>query len=226
MDRRVYFADVSSLQDDFQRLLSQIPPYRQRKIEHLRLEKDRCLSLGAGLLLQRALRDAGFDGRDAEPVLGENGKPFFPDLPEFHYNLSHSGTQVLCAVSPTEVGCDVETLGEYTELLAKRFFHPEEYAALCALSSADAQAEMFYRLWTLKESFIKATGRGLSLPLNEFSVMISDDRTALHQTADPRQFGLYELTAAPQYKAACCISEDDGRTPPELVCVDVSSGDL
>lgn len=215
--RRVYTADVGTLPEDTDRLLAKLPTYRREKIARLRFEKDRRLSLGAGLLLQRALCDAGFCEADEAPQIGKHGKPFFPAYPEFHFNLSHSGTQVLCAVAVTEVGCDVEKITAYNDRLAKRFFHPQEYAALCALSTADEQAELFYRLWTLKESFLKATGRGLSLPLNDFSVLDSDGGIGLCQGAVPGKFGLYEFSVSPQYRAACCIADDDGDAPPEVL---------
>lgn len=220
--RRVYIADIQTLPEDTDRLLARLPLDRQEKIARLRFEKDRRLSLGAGQLLQRALCDAGFGETDAVPVLSEYGKPFFPAFAGFHFNLSHSGTQVLCAVADTEVGCDIELRGEYKDKLAKRFFHPDEYAALCALPTAEAQAALFFRLWTLKESFLKATGRGLSLPLNEFCICVSDGKIELSQSVDARQFGLYELSVAPLYQAACCIADDNGTSPPEVLQVDLS----
>ena len=67
------------------------------------------------------------------------------------------------------VGVDVERLRKVNPGLAERFFSPDEVAMLKALSP-EKQTEQFIQLWTLKESFLKAIGRGLTRNLNSFSV--------------------------------------------------------
>lgn len=215
----IYYADVTALNDPalFQAQFARVPVWRQEKIEALRFMKDRCLSLGAELLLQRALRDAGFDGVDTRFALGEHGKPFFAALPEFQFNLSHSGTKVLCAVSDRPIGCDVERIGDCNERLAKRFFHPDEYAALQKAAADEERAALFYRLWTLKESFLKVTGRGLSLPLSSFCISLCGDTVLLRQTEDEYRYGLYSLILFDGYACACCVRDDDGASQPELI---------
>lgn len=211
----VYYSDASILSDPalFQVLYEKQPIYRQKKIDDLRFDTDKRLSLGAGVLLQRALWDAGLDGREVQVQFGEHGKPYFADLPQFHFSLSHSGSMVLCAVSEYEIGCDVERIRDYKERLAKRFFHPQEIDALEAQTDAEAKRLLFYRIWTLKESFLKATGRGLSLPLNSFAVLTSDDDLQLQLTAEPNDYQLYSFDVAENYSCACCVCEEDGKKP-------------
>jgi 4'-phosphopantetheinyl transferase len=89
---------------------------------------------------------------------------------ELSFNVSHTREIVACAVAwDRPVGVDVETIREPPLDLVDRYFAPPESAALRALAPAD-QREAFFALWTLKESFIKAIGMGLSMPLDRFAV--------------------------------------------------------
>jgi 4'-phosphopantetheinyl transferase len=87
------------------------------------------------------------------------------------FNLSHSRKLVVLAITRDhDLGVDTEdalTRSAPTEI-AERFFAPEEVASLRALP-ADQQPERFFQYWTLKESYIKARGMGLSLPLDQFA---------------------------------------------------------
>lgn len=89
-----------------------------------------------------------------------------------HFNLSHTRGLVVLAVACThEVGVDVEPLdrdGPHLKM-ADRFFAPSEAEALRALVGAAAHRDRFIELWTLKESYIKARGMGLALPLDSFA---------------------------------------------------------
>jgi 4'-phosphopantetheinyl transferase len=92
-------------------------------------------------------------------------------LPRLHFNLSHTDGMAVCAVAlDTDVGADVEDSlrpGQTVEL-ASSFFAPAEVAALNALPP-ERRRERFFDYWTLKESYIKARGAGLSLPLEQFA---------------------------------------------------------
>jgi 4'-phosphopantetheinyl transferase len=87
------------------------------------------------------------------------------------FNVSHSGNVVALAVgNALEIGFDLEVIADRSPSieLASEFFAMKEAAALRSLPPA-AQAMRFLELWTLKESFIKACGKGLSIPLDKFS---------------------------------------------------------
>ena len=217
MDTKLYLADVRELADEalFARLLPHVSAARQRKIEAFRHAPSRRLSLGAGLLLNEALRREGLSA--GEPCLTEYGKPFFPALPDFHFSLSHSGERVLCAVSASPVGCDIEEAKRYDPAIAQRFFHPDESALLFSLPEEE-QTEAFYRLWTCKESFIKAIGLGLSLPLSDFAVGLTEPPT-LTQGADARPWQLRSFRAGEYLCALCGLA---GIADAPIIHVDVS----
>lgn len=88
----------------------------------------------------------------------ENGKPYFPEYPERHFNLSHSGEYVLCALSDAPVGVDVEVVRPRKEGLPAYTFKGADYERWLALGG---DWEAFYTLWTEVESVIKYTGEGL-----------------------------------------------------------------
>ena len=97
------------------------------------------------------------------------GKPYFPEAPELHFSVSHSGAYWACAFSDAPVGLDIQMHQHNSyERLANRFFHPEEAAYLAAKAFSP---EAFFRIWTAKESYLKRTGEGLPGGLSTFSVL-------------------------------------------------------
>jgi 4'-phosphopantetheinyl transferase len=216
---RVYIADISALKETsvFERFLGQVPEYRQKKAMSFKFPKGKMQSLGVGLLLQMACRDAGFDGADNHIVYGENGKPYLKDFPEVHFNLSHSGERVMCVISPFEVGCDVEIIKGDRGKLAERFFKPEESAWIKHFETLEAQSEAFYRLWTLKECYMKVTGRGLSLMPDMFALHMDEleNVTLFHEGKRP-EYSFREIDLHDGYRYAYCIKNDGFIAPSEI----------
>lgn len=165
----VYIARVDVLQDAalFAARYASLPAERKAKVDALRSEQDKRLSLGAWLLLAYALQKKGI----AAPRLAysENGKPYLADHADVHFNLSHSGEAVMCAVSDSAVGCDIQEICNVDTAMAKRFFHPEEQARLAA-APVEEQRTLFCRIWAAKESFVKLLGSGISRGMRDFSV--------------------------------------------------------
>lgn len=101
------------------------------------------------------------------------------DNPRVRFNISHTDGMVVCAVTlAADVGIDVESSlrNRMNLAIAERFFAPDETKTLLGLPAA-RQAERFITYWTLKESFIKACGRGLSIPLSSFSFLLGEPRS-------------------------------------------------
>jgi 4'-phosphopantetheinyl transferase len=104
----------------------------------------------------------------------EFGKPRVDGNDFIHFNLSHSrGISVLALSLTGPVGVDLEKIDTANDGvgIAERYFSRAELRYLLQLS-ADRRPDMFFALWALKESFIKATGKGLSLPLADFTCEI------------------------------------------------------
>jgi phosphopantetheinyl transferase len=104
----------------------------------------------------------------------EFGKPYIDSNESIHFNLSHSrGTSVLALSAAGPVGVDLEQVDASHDGIgiAERYFSQVEHQYLLRLPAAERPAS-FFSLWALKESFIKATGKGLSLPLATFTYEI------------------------------------------------------
>ncbi|WP_290763187.1 4'-phosphopantetheinyl transferase superfamily protein [Fibrobacter sp. UBA4297] len=221
---RIYIADISALKETsvFERFLGQVPEYRQKKAMSFKFPKGKMQSLGVGLLLKQACRDAGFDGADNHIAYGENGKPYLLDFPDVHFNLSHSGERVMCVISPFEVGCDVEIIKGDRGKLAERFFKPEESAWIKHFETLEAQSEAFYRLWTLKECYMKVTGRGLSLMPDMFALHMDErENVLLFHGGDRLEYSFREIDLHDGYRYAYCIKNDGFIAPSEIKCVDL-----
>ncbi|MDW6093412.1 4'-phosphopantetheinyl transferase superfamily protein [Vibrio rhizosphaerae] len=98
------------------------------------------------------------------------GKPAIAGTPSLWFNISHSnGVGVLLLSRSGDVGVDIEFKKKDSQILkiARRFFHRQEMAQLESLPSKDVYRQA-RQLWTLKESYIKAIGKGLAHPLNSF----------------------------------------------------------
>jgi len=105
----------------------------------------------------------------AAPLLlekDERGKPFLPKYPQIHVSISHSGSCAACAIGEKPVGVDVEQWKKHRkrERLVEKF-HPKERELYVKTEEAGRE-RLFFDLWVLKESFGKALGKGLGIPLD------------------------------------------------------------
>lgn len=211
----LYMTDTAFLEDAeaYRRLYLQADERRREQTARYRLDRDKRLSVGVNALLRYALRREGI--AETPPVsYGTHGKPYFPDRPDLHFNLSHSGDMALCVLSGAPCGCDIQRTEDAEPRVADRFFAPEEKQRL-AEAPEEMKKTVFCCLWTLKESYLKATGKGLSRPLNSFAVLPGETQAeALYGTEDG--WRLYTYDPGNGYRCACCVA-DRGR--PELIRV-------
>lgn len=198
----IYAMDVTDLPDpkDFPGLLKDLPEGRKEKALKYRHEKDRRQSLGAGLLLKYVMELHGASQEEIHLV--GNGKPEGKGI---CFNLSHSHNMVVCAVSAEEVGCDVEKIGAPPMKVVQRFFGENEIRHL-EMFEKEEKVREFYRLWTMKESYMKMTGEGMRLALNRFEMMFEDRvRVCRDGRYQPCFVKEYEI---PGYMLTVCARED------------------
>jgi 4'-phosphopantetheinyl transferase len=193
--------------------LDLLSPGERERWGRFRFEEDRRTYLAAHVLLRTALSAYA----DVSPAAwrfetGPHGKPSIgaPTLPRpLHFNLAHTRGLVACAVSLAfeHIGVDVERLDRRIDVLglASRYFAPGELASLQALAPP-RRAGRFFTYWTLKESYLKARGLGLTLPLDQAAFSTSDAgvRIAfgprLDDEADSWRFAAFDL--GPEHKVA------------------------
>ncbi len=149
----------------FEALVSLAPPEKRERILRQRSRKKaEAMAVGAALVRHMLLRELGIPLEDQRMAYGPWGKPYLPDRPGAHFNLSHSGDWVACAVSRRAVGVDLQAVVPFSLPLARRVCSPEELAGITA---APDRAEAFARLWSRKEAHLKLLGRGISGGLRE-----------------------------------------------------------
>lgn len=138
---------------------------RAEKVKSYRFDKDKRLCLGAGLLVQHMLLQAGVS--DMQICETELGKPYLSNHSDIHLSISHDGTIALCALADTQVGADVQKTTAYNTRLASRVFTPDEIEWT---ENSPDRDKAFTRLWTRKESYVKMLGKGLSLDTRTISL--------------------------------------------------------
>ncbi|XP_062196028.1 uncharacterized protein LOC133899106 isoform X2 [Phragmites australis] len=147
-----------------------------------------------------------------------------------HFNISHTSSLIACGIRMgTPIGIDIEEKKRKTAKsilsLARRYFTPSEVDYLAKIPDPDAQQKEFIKLWTLKEAYVKALGRGFSgAPFNKFSIILAasngiqisvapkvfkDSNSSCDSLSENWQFALAELNSS-HYMAVCI--EDDSRT--------------
>lgn len=98
------------------------------------------------------------------------GKPYLKNG-RLHFNVSHSGKYLAIAVSESPVGIDIQETKNIRDGMYRKIVQPKEQA----LIGKDRQKD-FLRLWTLKESFVKAEGKGLRIPMRDYYFEKKNDR--------------------------------------------------
>lgn len=133
--------------------------------------------VGEQMIRKHASERTGIDPTSICIHRGVNGKPMVASL---QFNLSHSGSYVVCAFADAPIGVDIERIGPARLPMAKRFFHPGEVARLTA-APKEEQDLLFFQIWTKKEAYLKRSGLGIAGGLRGFNVFEIDP--ALFHTA-------------------------------------------
>ncbi len=158
-----YFMDINHITEDFfGDAYENLSPYRKSKIDKLRFEKDKHLSLAAGYMLSLILKeDFGICEKDCTYGENDHGKPYIVGRDDISFNISHSGNIVALAVlKKCNLGIDVQELKPYNARVAKRLYSEEDMARLEKLEGEDRDI-YFTKVWAHREAFAKMTGKGL-----------------------------------------------------------------
>lgn len=145
---------------------------RKRKIDKLKLESDKYLSLFGELIIRNDINENyGIHNDDINFEYSSVGKPKV-DIKDYHFNISHSGGYVLCGISQSDIGVDIEEIKDVDFRISKYVFSESEQKIID--SSEDDKTDIFYRLWTMKESYLKATGEGFNSDIKSVSFDICE----------------------------------------------------
>lgn len=123
--------------------------------------------------------------KNEDLVFGTNkyGKPVLLKPDEAHFNISHSGKWISCAVDDKSVGIDIEVIKPIDYPACTSILSKEECAYLEELPQ-DLKLKYFYMIWTLKESYVKMKGKGLYIPFNSFTIGIENSNIRMKPKED------------------------------------------
>ncbi len=198
---------------DTESLKERVSAERLVKSERFVHEADRRRSLAVEVLCFEALKREGI-AEDVKVRLthDEKGKPclIIPEMDEKdvpQVSLSHAGDAVAVAIDRLPVGVDLETVRPCKDALVRRFFTETEQKYIHRAIDKDLA---FTQIWTLKESFVKATGEGLSLGIETFSIEWDKETGLYHylQEYDDHTYTGAILPAPEGYVLSACFREE------------------
>ena len=187
-----------------------LSPEERTRADRFRAEKDRARYLAAHGWLRRLLAQyLGILPGELRFAQNVNGKPHVdsPDAKWLRFSLAHSDALALIAVArEREVGVDVERVSEgpIDSALVRRTLSPQEQQNLANRPSRE-RAGAFYALWTMKEAYAKATGAGLSGPLQHFGAPLSPRESLTLNAVGGTPFTVYAVDAGTGYAAALAV---------------------
>lgn len=183
----VYYARAEELvhKTGFKDCLDKLELRRKEKVLRTGDKISQVRSLATGEIFHRAvnryLLSAGIRSADDtnestcgnekvfETEVYPGGKPYLKDYPEIFFNLSHSGDYVCCAVGDEPVGVDIQKHVPVKAGLSERFFTEDENRQLKELVGEERE-QLFFRMWSIKESYIKFTGQGMKQGIDTFEI--------------------------------------------------------
>lgn len=179
----------------------------KKRINRLKFKKDKEARAISRYLLRKILSEClKIDAKTIKLVNDKYDRPILvlPKIKNFHFNVSHSGDYIVIAISSNgRVGIDIEKIKPINLSVSDTCFTKNEIKYL--YNKKGTEIERFYKLWTLKESFVKAIGEGLSYPLKKFNFKLKDGliKHKINNKASRWRFKMYNIDKG--YKVSLCI---------------------
>ncbi|MGQ4665500.1 4'-phosphopantetheinyl transferase family protein [Metabacillus halosaccharovorans] len=186
------------------RLSTYLSPDRRKMLRHFKFPEDQLRSLFSELLVRTyVIEKWGLSNDTVTFVKNKFGKPALAGFPQVQFNLSHSGHWVVAAFDELPVGIDIEEIVPIDLAITDYCFTRLEKTQL-DVQPGEKTLEHFYKVWTLKESYIKAVGRGLSIPPQSFSIVYVDDRIRLQTSTDKENWCFHQYEIDDRYALSVC----------------------
>ncbi|MDR1067357.1 MAG: 4'-phosphopantetheinyl transferase superfamily protein [Clostridiales bacterium] len=181
------------------------PPKQERIMRYVKYEDRLRGTVSYSMTRGVVFRELGIRPGDAIFSANDFGKPRLENCDGFHFNVSHSGEYVICLTDKSPVGADIQLMKpiKYIEI-ARRFFTKYETDFITDGDPAE-RINKFYMLWALKESYVKASGMGLSVPLNSFDFTVDmENETACLRDCEERPPRFKLISSFDGYALALC----------------------
>lgn len=209
---RENFENVNSSLEYFTQLLSEDELVRANRF-YFEQHRQRFIT-GRGILRSILGRYLNMEASKIKFGYEPRGKPFLDkscDRINVNFNLSHSQDFALYAVSLNDsIGVDLEYIDPKTEVvsLAQRFFSASEFAAIES-APVEEQQKLFFRYWTCKEAYLKATGTGLK-DLETVEILLTPEQPARLNIPDiSTEWNLLEIQPFPNVAATVAVAGKD-----------------
>lgn len=203
----IYLLSVPNI-DDFEvytEYLRFVSNERNSKIDAYRFNKNKTVSLFAELLIRYIIgNDLKISNEDIIFNYNEYGKPILKGFSRYNFSISHTDNTIVFISNGLPIGIDIEKINNGNLSLSKRFFAYNEYEYLKKSLNFDID---FFKVWTMKESYIKMLGTGLYTSLSSFDIF------------NPSNNYKYYNTLYNEYSISVCYQEKNIQ-PIELVPIE------
>ncbi|MDF2544190.1 MAG: 4-phosphopantetheinyl transferase superfamily protein [Herbinix sp.] len=167
-----YYDDISKLNaSSMKEVMEVIPIERIQKANKYRRIEDTYLSAMSYAMLQYGLYKELLNISNLELFYNQFGKPYLMDK-GIYFNISHCKAGVACGISNDEIGVDIQDVIHVKDDVLKRICSPEE---IQYINKSDYPSEAFTKLWTYKESYLKAIGKGITEDLKQIVFSFEDN---------------------------------------------------
>lgn len=185
----------------FSSLLSSFEQQQADRFYHLQDRQYYTVTHGiCRLILSRYLNEPA---QQIQITQASHGKPILASSTNLHFNLTHSDSKALVAVSKSPLGIDMERMKPdlpFDELVFQ-FMSPQELKRFATLSPQQ-KCEVFYLCWTRKEAYVKAIGQGLSYPIRQVTFSFDPSDIRFRDEENPsfiQEWTLYQLPTVGSY---------------------------
>jgi 4'-phosphopantetheinyl transferase len=197
---------------DSKELIYYLSEDEQIRADKLKIERKKEQFVITRSLLRKLLSSSlNKEPQDILFSYGQHGKPYIKakvNNKSIEFNISHSGGYALIALTlENKLGIDIEEINPEIDYqsLSNRFFSDKEKNELLSLDR-EQQCDAFYHIWTRKESFIKATGKGIAFGLDRFSVSLDkngdDGMEVITSEQLDNKYYCHDIIELEKYKAA------------------------
>ncbi len=144
-----------------------------------------------------------------------NGKPHLTQYPNINFNITHCENLVACAFHNNSIGIDAELPAYFPKVLIDRALSEKEKCFLLSKSTTTERQEWFYRLWTLKEAYVKKSGIGVDTNLKDFSFSFDVDKKTIAATCSDSSITCYQTKLSHGHILSACY--ENTSEPTKLV---------
>lgn len=214
----IFLCDLDRLKIKYDFFYFLISKEEKEKAEKFHFERDKiCYVISHGILRTLLSQYLNMHTNEIFYEINDFGKPFLKNGSNevVFFNLSHSKDFCLIGInSLNDIGVDIEFIKEDFEFenIVEKYFVKNEIDQIFIHPNEELQRQAFYNCWTRKEAFIKAVGKGLSIPFNDFEVEVNNSKPKVKIYSDnlnEANWQLFPVEINIQYTGAICTSKNN-----------------